>query len=186
MDALAWALAQNGVVLGVSERFIGPPLNIALMAEGLSESAIASVTSAYANRFLEVGLRRVHPFPSILDMVSCLYLKGMVQMIVSNRLQHIAVRIAEETGLSTFMQAVCGRNDQRETKVDVATRALRNIEHISSRTAVLVGDRAEDVETARILGVASIAVSWGYALRGELQRARAPIASSIDCLNALL
>jgi phosphoglycolate phosphatase len=38
--------------------------------------------------------------------------------------------------------------------------------------AVMVGDRAEDVRGARNSGVGSVAVTWGYGDREELEAAR--------------
>lgn len=52
---------------------------------------------------------------------------------------------------------------------------------------VMVGDRRFDIEGAKTYGIASIGVSYGYALKGELERAGADrIVGSVKELQEVL
>ncbi len=56
---------------------------------------------------------------------------------------------------------------------------------VSPADCVMVGDTANDFNAARVNGIASVAVSWGYAKPGELELADAVVASADALLVAL-
>jgi phosphoglycolate phosphatase len=58
----------------------------------------------------------------------------------------------------------------RRTKADVIRFALTTLA-VDPATAVMVGDREQDIVGARTMGLSSIGVTWGYAEPDELETA---------------
>ena len=67
------------------------------------------------------------------------------------------------------------------------TYVLANLDKPDPTTTVMVGDRHHDIDGARLNGLASIAVTWGYAIDGELEAAHPDrIVSTVPELAAVL
>jgi len=99
-----------------------------------------------------------------------------------------ATRIVDHFGLSAYFARIYGPElgDLDGTKTSLLRRALMR-EKLELRTAVVVGDRKEDVVAARENGVRSVGVTWGYGSREELEGAGAEeIVDSVSDLVSTL
>lgn len=85
-----------------------------------------------------------------------------------------AERIVTHFGLAHFFGFVSGAtmDGSRSHKTDIIDHALASLGQ-DAGTAVMVGDREQDVRGALASGVRSIGVGWGYAEPGELEQAGA-------------
>jgi membrane protease YdiL (CAAX protease family) len=68
----------------------------------------------------------------------------------------------------------CEKDGTRDTKIEVLTEALLQLKKKAGRRfdsgkTIMVGDRKFDVEAAKQMGIASAAVTYGYAPEGELE-----------------
>lgn len=86
----------------------------------------------------------------------------------------------EHFGLAAHLELVVGAtlDGSRRAKADVVEVVLQTLD-VSPGTAVMVGDRRQDVEGARVHGVPCLGVRWGYAEPGELE-AVMPVALLAD------
>jgi phosphoglycolate phosphatase len=85
-----------------------------------------------------------------------------------------AERIVEHFGLRHHLAGVYGTDleGRLQSKVQVIAHLLAR-EGVPSRQAVMIGDRALDVQAARDNGARALGVLWGYGSRAELLEAGA-------------
>jgi phosphoglycolate phosphatase len=103
------------------------------------------------------------PFDGALEAVEALGAKGHVLAICTNKVTWHSEKLMEALGLSHHFATICGRDAFPYFKPDARHLTL-TIEQARGdpRRAVMVGDSATDVETARNAGVPSICVDFGY------------------------
>lgn len=106
---------------------------------------------------------RSRPFPGVESALDELGAGGCRFAVCTNKLEWLAVRLLDALGLAERFAAICGadtfglRKPNPEFLRRTIIRAGGEIGH-----AVMVGDSATDVTTARTAGVPVIAVDYGY------------------------
>lgn len=159
-------------VLPIDDSFIGPPLRGSL--ERLLGSREPSVLESCINAYRRIndGLAgsMTSVFPEVQTMLASLG-RSFELVVVTSKLEGSARHLLAGLGLSHHFVGIHGppSDDIAERKVDTLQRAIS--EH--GRIAVLIGDRAHDVQAALALGVRPIGVTWGYGTRQELINAGA-------------
>jgi phosphoglycolate phosphatase len=106
---------------------------------------------------------RSRPFPGLQHALDRLAARGCRFAVCTNKLERLAVRLLDALGLLPRFDAVCGQDTFGIQKPD-ARILQQTIERAggSLEPAVMVGDSATDVRTARNAGIPVIAVSFGY------------------------
>jgi len=151
---------------------IGPPLQDAFAAMGLSATEVDDAVALYRERFATTGMYENRVYDGIVDMLGGLVDAGATCAIATSKPEHFAQQIVEHFGLAPFLSVVGGASldGTRRHKDDVIGHVLRRLP--GPRTgAVMVGDRAVDVAGARVHGLRAVGVSWGFAEPGELEAA---------------
>lgn len=103
------------------------------------------------------------PFPGLIEALDKLGASGCLFAVCTNKLERLSRQLLETLGLSTRFAAICGQDTFGMQKPDpeilrrTILQAGGNLER-----AVLVGDTATDIETARRASVPVIAVEFGY------------------------
>jgi phosphoglycolate phosphatase len=106
---------------------------------------------------------RSRPFPGLHQALDRLAGHGCRFAVCTNKLEALSVRLLAVLGLLPRFAAICGQDTFGIQKPDA--RILRQtIERAggSLHCAVMVGDSATDVRTARNVGIPVVAVSFGY------------------------
>jgi phosphoglycolate phosphatase len=167
-------------------------LNVVLAAEGLPPVPFATARNMIgggARRMIERGLAaegrasapadverlfrhfirhysahvadRSRPFPGLETALDAL--DGARFAVCTNKLEGLSVQLLEALGLRTRFAAICGQDTFGMQKPDpeILRRTIRRAGG-SPQDAVMVGDSANDIETARAAGVPVIAVDFGY------------------------
>ena len=76
---------------------------------------------------------------------------------------------------------------EKEEVIDKALRQLYQGQKVDNDKTVMIGDRKFDILEAKLSGLVSVGVSFGYALPGELEEAGADyIADTVSQLEELL
>ncbi|MFL6798373.1 MAG: phosphoglycolate phosphatase [Xanthobacteraceae bacterium] len=103
------------------------------------------------------------PFPGLVAALDVLGREGYRLAVCTNKLEWLAVRLLEALRLKPRFVAICGGDTFGITKPD-AELLRRTITQAGGQIerAVLVGDSATDISTARNAGVPVIAVDFGY------------------------
>lgn len=127
------------------------------------------------------------PYPGVDDLLRSLK-DGFQLAVATNKPGDMARKIVEGLGWGHLIGEVIGAREGADLKP-----APDMIEYLLERTgcpisaAVMVGDMAVDLESARAAGVRFVGVSWGYGGRDELAGAGAPrVAGSAERLFAIL
>lgn len=172
-------------------RFIvGPPLRatLARLAGTGDPDEVAALIAAYRERFAPVGIYENRVYPGIPELLADCVSAGCTLGLATAKPAVFARRILRHFGLGRHFAVVAGSylDGRRSDKAALVRHALRAL-GADPASAVMVGDRAQDVEGARACGVAAAAVRWGYAEPGELEAARpAALCAEVSGLRRLL
>ncbi|MBQ8327741.1 MAG: HAD hydrolase-like protein [Lachnospiraceae bacterium] len=182
------------------EPFIGPPLPDSFKEfYGMNEEEAERAVKVYRERFSEVGWLENEIYPGIKELLQTLYKQGRFLAVASSKPQVFVEKILKHFEIHKYFQVIVGSelDGTRYKKEEVVEEALRQLRNLGSKkgelpkldetNTAMVGDRKFDIEGAKAYGLSSIAVSYGYAPKGELKEA-APtcIVDSVEDLKRIL
>ena len=132
----------------------------------------ARVLRLLADRFREEPLGSSRPYVGIEDLLARLRVVKLPMAVLSNKMHSAAVEIVAALFAPSTFAAIRGYRQASERKPDPAG-ALDIVAamELSPESVAVVGDTAIDIETARRGGLRSIAVTWGFRDRAELEAA---------------
>lgn len=159
------------------EPFIGPPLRDSFREfYGIDGEDTERAVAVFRERFETVGIKENKIYPGIADMLRDLKDRGVMLAIASSKPQEFVHIVLRNFEIEDCFTVIVGseKDGTRDTKIEVLEEALSQIKkkagrRFKSEKALMVGDRKFDVEAARELGIASAAVTYGYAPDGELE-----------------
>lgn len=161
---------------------IGPPFIESFTRIGLQNPDIA--IEAYRAHYRVSGMYDAHVYAGIPHALDKLLESGFRLYLATAKPHEYARQITAHFGLAEKMVAEFGPelDGTRNWKGDLLAYALERTGEDASRS-VMVGDRHHDMAAAAEVGMAAVAVSWGYGVPQEWQGARAVI-DSPDALPA--
>ncbi len=156
------------------KKVIGPPLIDAFMEfYGFSREKGELAVAKYRERFSEIGLFENEVYPGIPEMLSKLQKAGKTICLATAKPEVFAKRILEKFDLAKYFSVVVGAelDGTRNYKKDVIAEVLNQLGNPSLERVLMIGDRRQDIEGAKVCKVASLGVRFGYAEIGELEEA---------------
>ena len=172
------------------QRFIGPPLHVAFaeMLDTDNAATIARAIALYRARFEATGLFENRLHDGVADGLATLEALGFPMWVVTSKPEVYARRIVEHFQVDRYFRVVYGPDldGARSDKGELIGHVLAQ-ESLRPAHAWMIGDRSHDVVAARVNGVASVGVLWGYGSRVELETsgADAVVASVADLIEHL-
>jgi phosphoglycolate phosphatase len=156
-------------------RFIGPPTHDAFR-ELLSSSdpaLNARAVGIYREYYAKQGLFENSVYPGIAEGVAALSEAGATLFVATSKPQVFARQIIEHFGLAQYFKTVYGSelSGERSNKGDLIAHVLTR-EGLTN-DAWMIGDRLHDIRGAKLNGLRSAGVLWGYGSREELIEAGA-------------
>jgi len=151
---------------GSLERFIGPSLDH-IYLELLGDPApdhIQTAIAAYRDVYYRDGYRKNRLYDGIVDALDRLSGNGFSLYVATAKRQDIAHRVIEHFNLTEHFEDVLGCGLRR--KKHELLQEIRAAE--PDRRMVMIGDRAGDMEAARLAGAEAVGVLWGYGDEAEL------------------
>ncbi len=106
------------------------------------------------------------PFPGLIEALDALAGRGCRFAVCTNKLERLSVLLLEELKIADRFEAICGPDTFGIQKPDpeILRRTIAaaggSLQH-----AIMIGDSATDIRTARAAGVPVIAVDFGYSDR---------------------
>ena len=172
-------------------RFIGPPLMDSFMEYyGLTEEQAVEAVRVYREYFADKGWAENTVYSGIEALLADLVAAGKMLLVATSKPQIFAERILVHFGLDKYFTHICGvalQAPRGYSKADVIRDALDRAGVSDLTTAVMVGDRHHDIDGAKVVGIDSIGVLYGYGDRTEHETAGADaIAESVAELKAML
>ncbi len=165
---------------------IGPPLDAAFrkLAPGIDEGAITGLVATYRERYADTGYAENTLYPEIPPLLERLRAARVPLGVCTSKREDFARRILALFGLDHLFRFVDGG--------DVGVSKASQLSHLLSAgaidgDAVMIGDRAVDIEAAGANGLAAVGVLWGFGGIEELAGASpAAIVDTPDGLGDLL
>lgn len=117
----------------------------------------------YLERYAAHIADHSRPFPGLLPALDRLSARGFRFAVCTNKLEWLSVRLLDALNLSSRFEAICGQDTFGMAKPDpdmLRQTVLRAGGHLAD--AMMVGDSATDIDTARAAGIPVIAVDFGY------------------------
>ena len=191
--SVQYALARFGIYehdLDNLVKFIGPPLKDSFMKYySLDERQAWQAVLAYREYFAEKGIFQNAVHPGIPELLHKLKKMGKKLAVATAKPTVYSEKIVEYFDLARYFSLVAGSNldGTRVKKSEVIGYALEEAAGGVKSGAIMVGDREHDIIGARENGIDSIAVTFGYGAKEELEKARPTyLAGSVDELARIL
>ncbi len=168
--------------------YIGPPLLDSFKGYGMNDKQAREALREYRVYFADVGLYENEVYAGIPAFLRDAQRAGYRLIMATSKPEMYACRLMQHFGLTKYFAYIAG-SDMAETRADKAAvirYALRRVGVTDVSETVMIGDRKYDVEGARAFGMSSVAVTYGYGSREELNAAGADrIVDSVQQLREL-
>lgn len=155
---------------------IGPPLRLTFrqILETDDSATIEEAIKRYRERFADVGLYENEVYAGIPNVLEQLVGRGLDLHLATSKPWPFAKTILEHFGLSPYFRSIQGSelDGTRDAKAEVIRHALDS-NWITPESAIMIGDRRQDVVGAKKNGLPCIGVLYGYGDREELAEADA-------------
>lgn len=177
--SLRWAMESVGgpeLHREQARHFLGTPMEQVLQEQfGCDTQTARLVRARFLEHYRDNGLYETVPAPGMVELTARLRLAGFRLAIATCKPWVYCAPTLEQCGFFNCFEAVAGsyHNGVPEEKSAVIREALRLLE-APAETALMIGDRAADVEGAQICGIPCVGVTFcGYANPGEMEEAGA-------------
>lgn len=178
MESVAYAYQQMGIEAPSQETlrtFVGPPLSVSAVLHGVPEQDFPEFLRQYRVKFTGGSMLNNSVYPGILALLGQLKLRGIPLAVATSKPELYARQILEHFGLAHYFEFIAGAtmDNSRSAKADVIAHALSSLSQVlgtipAPEKILMVGDREHDINGARVHGIETVGVTWGYAQPGEL------------------
>jgi phosphoglycolate phosphatase len=147
------------------------------------DELFADYIAHYAEHIADLS----RPFPGVEAALDLLAARHDRLAVCTNKLAWLSVRLLERLGLAERFDAICGQDTFGVQKPD--PEVLRQTVRAAGGAltdAVMVGDSATDIHTARAAGVPVVAVDFGYTEVPVVELGPDRIISHFEALPAAL
>ncbi len=128
-----------------------------------SEQEIESALEYFLGYYEEHKLDNTRAYPGIPEALDELAAEGVRMAVLTNKPVRVSGRILEGLNLSRYFARIYGGNSFEQKKPHpMGVRALLSELGVAPACAMLVGDSAVDVRTARNAGIKVCGVSYGF------------------------
>jgi phosphoglycolate phosphatase len=182
LPPMPYATARN--LIGGGARMM---IKRGVQAEGrdLTPAKLDELFADFIAHYSEHIADRSQPFPGLIDALDELEAQGHRFAVCTNKLERLSVLLLKDLGLAHRFAAICGPDTFGMPKPDPEVlRRTITAAGGSSQRAVMIGDSATDIRTARAAGVPVIAVDFGYTDRPVTEFAPDRIISHFSQLPA--
>ncbi len=126
----------------------------------------------YREHFDRLEQAGTRGYPGIRNVLSDLQKSGFQLFIATVKPTSIAEKVLSDLQLRAYFDGVTGSsmNHERRDKADIIAHALHRYE-LDPLCSMMIGDRAQDITGAQDNGLFSIAVTYGFGTREELDAA---------------
>ncbi len=192
-NSVKYALKKSGAEIPPYEtlcKFIGPPLLDGFRDICGFETEKAKAAVKYYREYYETtGLFENEVYGGIPELLDKLKKAGKTVILATSKPEKFAKIILEHFNLSRYFDFAAGAtlDETRSNKDTVIAYALSECNITDKSRAIMVGDRHHDIDGARINGISSVGVLYGFGDRKELETAGADfIAADNDELFDIL
>lgn len=178
-NSVMYALAKRGIACAEREKlysFIGPPLADSFSKYyGMNDAECASAIQDYREYFRAKGIFENEVYPGTVSLLEELRRRGKKIVLATSKPEEFSLLILEHFDLLKYFDFVAGAlmDETRNRKNEVIAYALSSLGIDDLSSVLMIGDRKHDIIGARLNGIASAGVLYGYGSREELASAGA-------------
>lgn len=167
--------------------FVGPPLHETFQKFGVPADKTDEAIRIYRSRYIPIGKFENTPYPGIRELLETLKAHGHKLYVATSKPETMSVEILEHFGLAKYFDQICGASMDTSRSSKDAVIAYLLEQNGRPDNMVMVGDTKFDVLGAKMHGIPTIGVSWGYGEVEDMKTAgAAAIAHSIEELLSFL
>ena len=179
-NSIIYARKKWGLAPGTNAdylKFIGPSMPQSFEEFwGFSHEDAVRFLGDYREYYSVKGLFENAVYPGMIELFEALRAEGKRLFVATTKPTHFSVQIAERFDFKKYFELV-----------SAVIEYARVTCHVDMASAVMIGDRAHDVEGAHMHNIPCIGVTWGFGGRAELENAGAEhIVYTAEELKSLL
>ena len=196
LNSVAYALKKLGEEVPQKDEllsFVGPPLIDEFKNKfNFSQSKAEQAVVYFREYFKDTGIFENTPYDGIKEVLYELKQAGYVLAIATSKPEEFALRIAKHFGLDEYFEFICGStfDESRNKKHQVIKYAVEKLSEkydVQNDEILMIGDRHHDIDGAKLNGLDSMGVLYGYGTEEELRLAGAEyIAANILAITEIL
>jgi phosphoglycolate phosphatase len=167
-NAIRYALAHIGVENTFEDRLhmmIGPPLVLSTMdILGFDPDTSDRFIKAYREYYNEKGILENRMYDGIPDFLRIQREKNRVLVLATSKPEAFAERILETFRIRDYFDLVAAVSfdGSKQEKIDVIRYAIEKLDIKDLSQVVMIGDTKYDIEGAKLAGIDSIGVLYGF------------------------
>lgn len=159
-------------------KFIGPPLKESYMRfYGMTEEQANQAILCYREYYADKGIFENSVYDGMTDSLQLLKSAGKHLVMATSKPEDYAKLIAEHFGFAKYFEVICGAtmDEKLVEKADIIAYAMETLGlgDDKKNQILMVGDRRHDIHGAKVNGLKSMGVLFGYGDLAELQGAGA-------------
>jgi len=154
--------------------FIGPPLQQGFKdLFGLDDRNTQTAVKYFRQYYSVHGLLENDPYPGVSEMLEELCFAGKKLYIATAKLEKYARLICEHFGFDKYIVQLKGAdyNGSYGTKSNLISQLLQSEHLFPSKSIVMTGDTVLDIEGGKENGLSTIAVTYGFGKKEDLEKA---------------
>ncbi len=177
--AVIYSLGKLGIIeneLSKIDRFIGPPLVVSYMEYyDLSRADAEKAVEYYREVYSVSGVYENRLYDGIALLLQKLQAAGAKLFVATSKPDKFANIVLEHFQIRNYFSDVSAvtASQSEKPKSQLITDMFLKHQIKDKSKAIMVGDRKFDIEAAKIAGIDSIGVLFGYGSRAELVEAGA-------------
>ncbi len=151
--------------------FIGPPLRSSFkQLFQMNDEHAEKATAIYREYYKKKGLYEFDIFEGIEESLNYLKEIGFSMSLVTSKAELYAQLIIDSTPFKQYFKTIsgCEIDGRRSEKYELINYTLEKLKIPASREILMIGDRYHDIRGAKMCGISSAAVLYGYGSKDEL------------------
>ncbi|MFV0666060.1 phosphoglycolate phosphatase [Denitromonas sp.] len=166
-NAMLDELGRPARSLDQVRRFVGkgiPKLVERCLADAtLSDADFEAAVAVFKRHYADTNGRVSQVYPGVVDMLGALRAQGIVMACVTNKAAAFTEPLLQQTGIASFFDVVVS-GDTLAVKKPHPGMLLHACAQlgVSIERTLMIGDSANDAESARAAGCPVLLMTWGY------------------------
>ena len=178
INCAQYAFQQMGYPVPPREEmgvFVGPPLWGTFEQFGIPKERTDEAVHIFRSRYIPIGKFENKPYDGIRELLEALGEQGWTRYVATSKPEETAKEILDHFDLAKYFDRICGASIEKGLyeKDQVIAFLLYGTK---DDVKIMVGDTKYDVLGAKVHGIPTIGVSWGY---GDVEEMRAAGAAAI-------
>jgi phosphoglycolate phosphatase len=132
------------------------------LGAGVSERDLEQALQYFLDYYRQHCLDFTRPYPGTAEALSRLEQGGVTLAVLTNKPERISRAILEGLGMNRFLRVYGGNSFESKKPHPAGVLALLKETGVAPARALMVGDSAVDVLTARNGGIAACGVTYGF------------------------